>query len=194
MNIVGSRWVCKIKGKPYGFVERFKARLIAQGYNQQEGIDFDKTFSPVVKATTFRTIISITVSLKWSICQLDVKNAFLYGVLSEEVHMAQPPEFVHPTYPHHVCKLHKEIYGLRQAPRAWFNRFSTEIMAARFIGSKADPSVLVLKFSKGTVILFVDVDDIILTGSSFFIGICDWLFIFWLCHEGFGVLALFSWH
>lgn len=80
--------------------------------------------------------------------------------------MAQPPEFVHPTYPHHVCKLHKEIYGLRQAPRAWFNCFSTEIMAARFICSKADPSVLVLKLSKGTVILFVYVDDIILTGSS----------------------------
>lgn len=73
----------QIKGKPYGFVEPFKARLIAQGYNQQEGIDFDKTFSPVVKATTFRTIIYITVSLKWSICQLDVKNPFLYGVLSE---------------------------------------------------------------------------------------------------------------
>lgn len=107
------------------------ARLVAQGYTQQEGIDFEKTFSPVVKAITFRTIISIAVSQKWSIRQLDVKNAFLYGVLYEEVHMVQPLGFVHPTYPHHVCKLHKKIYGLRQAPRAWFNHFSTEIMAAR---------------------------------------------------------------
>lgn len=166
MNIVGSRWVYKIKEKSDGSIERFKARLVAKGYTQQEGIDFDETFSPVVKATTFRSILSVAVSKNWTIRQLDVKNAFLHGTLSEEVYMAQPPGFVDHLYPNHVCRLNKAIYGLRQAPRAWFLRFSSEIIAAGFSCSKADPSMFILKNSQGTVILLLYVDDIILTGSS----------------------------
>ena len=121
MNIVGSRWVFKTKIKSDGSVDRLKAHLAAKRYNQKERVDFDETFSPVVKPTTIRIILSLEVVSHWPIRQVDVKNAFLYGVLKERVYMEQPPRFTHPSYANHVCKLNKAIYGLKQAPKAWFD-------------------------------------------------------------------------
>ncbi|GKF64655.1 ribonuclease H-like domain-containing protein [Tanacetum coccineum] len=90
----------------------------------QHGVDFDETFSPVVKPSTIRTVLSLAVSRQWPIHQLDVKNAFLNGDLSETVYMHQPPGFVDSRYPNHVCLLQRSLYGLKQAPRAWFQRFA----------------------------------------------------------------------
>jgi histone deacetylase 1/2 len=91
---------------------------VAKGYHQQPGLDFTETFSPMVKANTIRLVLSLAITQQWTICQIDIQNAFLHGQLQEEVYMQQPQGYVHPNFPHHVCRLKKSLYGLKQAPRA----------------------------------------------------------------------------
>ncbi|GJT00784.1 ribonuclease H-like domain-containing protein [Tanacetum coccineum] len=133
VNMVRSMWLFKHKFHADGTLSRYKARLVANGSSQQLGVDFDETFSPVVKPATIRTVLSLAVSRQWPIHQLDVKNAFLNGDLSETVYMHQPPGFVDNRYPHHVCLLQRSLYGLKQAPRAWFQRFAA--LLQQIIGS-----------------------------------------------------------
>uniref|UniRef100_A0A2N9FTY6 Reverse transcriptase Ty1/copia-type domain-containing protein n=1 Tax=Fagus sylvatica TaxID=28930 RepID=A0A2N9FTY6_FAGSY len=127
-NVVGCKWVFRIKRHADGSIERYKARLVAKGFHQQPGIDYDETYSPVIKPTTVRTVLSIAISAGWSVQQIDIQNAFLHGKLSEDVYMTQPPGFQHPQFLNHVCKLQKAIYGLKQAPRAWFSRLSSRLL------------------------------------------------------------------
>ena len=105
-------------------IDRYKACLVANGFDQRDGIDYSETFSPVVKPTNVRLVLAIAIHFDWPICQLDVSNAFLHGSLDEEVYMEQPQDFIDATYPTYVCHLHKAIYGLKQAPRAWFTCLS----------------------------------------------------------------------
>ena len=165
-NIVGCRWIYKVKKKADGSIERFKARLVAKGFHQQEGIDFTETFSPVVKHATIRTVLSLTVSRQWCIQQIDIQNAFLHGTLEEEVYMAQPQGYIHPQYPNHLCKLHKSIYGLKQAPRAWFSRLTDALQLLGFKASKADPSLFIWNNQDVQVLILIYVDDIIITSKS----------------------------
>ncbi|KAD3069268.1 hypothetical protein E3N88_37148 [Mikania micrantha] len=165
-NIVACKWVYKLKRDQNGAIQRYKARLVAKGFNQQPGIDYHETFSPVVKSTTIRLVISLAVTQKWSLRQLDVQNAFLHGDLQETFYLQQPPGFVDPQKPDHVCLLHKSLYGLKQAPRAWFHRLSTVVLSLGFTGSKTDPSLFIYS-NQGTVLyMLVYVDDIILTGNN----------------------------
>ncbi|GJT56611.1 ribonuclease H-like domain-containing protein [Tanacetum coccineum] len=124
VNMVRSMWLFKHKFHADGTLSRYKARLVANGSSQQLGVDFDEIFSPVVKPTTNHTVLSLAVSRKWPIHQLDVNNAFLNGDLSETVYMHQPPSFVDVRFSNHVYRLQRSLYGLKKAPRAWFQRIS----------------------------------------------------------------------
>ncbi|CAL9001424.1 unnamed protein product [Prunus brigantina] len=158
-NIVGSKWIYKIKRNSDGFIARHKARLVAQGFSQEQGLDFSETFGPVVRHNTVRLILSRVAMNKWQLRQLDVKNAFLHGKLEEEV-------FADPHYPDFVCKLKKSLYGLKQAPRAWNAKFTGYLPAIGFQASQSDPSLFVRHSDSEVVILLLYVDDIILTGSN----------------------------
>jgi hypothetical protein len=114
-NIVGSRWVFKVKHTADGSVERFKARLVAQGYSQSQGVDYQEIFSPVVRYTSIRSLLAVANICDWEISQMDVKTAFLQGELDEVIVMKQPEGYVDQERPDHVCKLNRSIYGLKQA-------------------------------------------------------------------------------
>ncbi|GJZ69144.1 ribonuclease H-like domain-containing protein [Tanacetum coccineum] len=166
VNIVRSMWLYKHKYNADGSLNRYKARLVANGRSQQQGIDCDETFSPVVKPATIRTVLSLAVSRQWPIHQLDVKNAFLHGHLKETVYMHQPPGFTDSAHSDYVCLLQKSLYGLKQAPRAWFQRFSSYVIRAGFYHSKTDSSLFIFHKGPDTAYLLLYVDDIILTASS----------------------------
>uniref|UniRef100_A0A2N9EKF8 Reverse transcriptase Ty1/copia-type domain-containing protein n=1 Tax=Fagus sylvatica TaxID=28930 RepID=A0A2N9EKF8_FAGSY len=165
-NIIGCRWVYKIKHNTDGSVSRYKARLVAKGFHQQAGVDFDETFSPVVKPPTVRIILSLAAQNQWSLRQLDVSNAFLHGLLKENVYMTQPIGFIDSAKPSHVCQLQKSLYGLKQAPRAWFERFTSHLLTLGFSASVADASLFILHHGSTTVYLLLYVDDIIITGNN----------------------------
>jgi hypothetical protein len=165
-NVVGCRWVFKTKLLPDGSVERYKARLVAKGYTQLPSLDFDETFSSIVKPATVRLILSLAIVEHWPICQLDVKNALLHGFLTKEVYMDQPPGYTDPCFPNHVCRLHKAIYGLKQAPRAWFHRFSNFLLQYGFTCSRVDVSLFVFHKPACIIYLLLYVDDIVLTGNN----------------------------
>jgi len=166
MNVVGSRWIYRIKRHIDGSIERYKARLVARGFTQQEGIDYSETFSPVIKQATVRLVFFIAVSRNWKIHQLDIHIAFLNGVLIEEVYMKQPLGFVDPTLPSHVCRLHKSLYGLKQASRAWYTRLSDFLLSIGFLASKVDTSLFILSDGTNIFYLLVYVDDILLMAAT----------------------------
>ncbi|KAM1541869.1 hypothetical protein ACFX15_011235 [Malus domestica] len=165
-TIIGSKWVYKIKKNPDGTVSRYKARLVAQGFSQEQGVDYSETFSPVVRHTTVRIVIALAAINHWDLRQLDIKNAFLHGELQEDIYMKQPQGFVDVTKPTHVCKLIKSLYGLKQAPRAWNSKFTSYLPAMGFKASTSDSSLFVKQCEKDMVILLLYVDDIIITGSN----------------------------
>ncbi|XP_057495256.1 retrovirus-related Pol polyprotein from transposon TNT 1-94 isoform X3 [Actinidia eriantha] len=164
---VGCKWVFTVKHKADGSIERYKARLVAKGYTQTYGIDYQETFAPVAKMNTVRVLLSLAANQNWQLHQFDVKNAFLHGNLEEEVYMSIPPGFEDPKIVGKVCKLKKSLYGLKQSPRAWFERFTQAMLKYGFKQSQGDHTLFIRHSSHGKLTaLIVYVDDIVLTGDD----------------------------
>ncbi|XP_073016671.1 uncharacterized protein [Primulina eburnea] len=164
-STVGCKWVFTPKFNAERILERYKARLVAKGFTQTYGIDYSETFAPVAMMNTVQVLLSIAVNLDWPLQQLDVKNAFLNGMLEEEVFMDPPPGF-EGTCGKKVCRLKKALYGLKQSPRAWFGRFTQFVLKQGYVQGQSDHTMFT-KFSESRVsVLIVYVDDIILTGDD----------------------------
>ena len=141
---VGCKWVFTIKYKSDGLVECYKERLVAKGFTQTYGIDFQETFGPVTKMNSIRVLLSLAINLDWPLLQFDIKNAFLNGDL-EEVYMDLPLSF--DADHGKVCRLRKPSYGLKQSPRAWFGRFMKAVQQHGFIQAQVDHTMFYKKKS-----------------------------------------------
>jgi len=162
---VGSKWVFKLKTDADGNVERYKARLVAQGYAQQYGLDYDETFCPVVRFESVRTVIAMVTQHGLKLQQMDVTTAFLNGELQEEVYMKQPEGFVVKGKEHLVCKLNRSIYGLKQSPRCWNAVLDDKLKGIGFAQTTGDPCIYTALEGE-MFIIAVYVDDILLAGKS----------------------------
>jgi transposase InsO family protein len=156
---IKSRWVFKIKPGVRGSNPRYKARLVAKGFSQRYGIDYEETFSPVVKYDTLRIILSFVAALDLEMSQLDIKTAFLYGELDEEIYLQQPEGFVISGQESSVCRLHKCLYGLKQASRVWNATFDTFLRKFGLRPSDADPCLYLRHHKEEFVSVAIWVDD-----------------------------------
>ena len=140
-SIVSSKWLFKIKHAADGSIDKYKARFVARGFSQKEGIDYEETFAPVARYTSVRTILAIATSKGWKIHQMDIKTAFFNGVIEEEVYLEQPEGFEVHNKQTHVCKLKKALYGLKQAPRAWYEWIDQHLTKLDFSKNIASPNL-----------------------------------------------------
>ncbi|GJU00004.1 retrovirus-related pol polyprotein from transposon TNT 1-94 [Tanacetum coccineum] len=144
-----------------GVVSRNKARLVAQGYNQQEGINYDETYAPVARLESIRILLAYACTLDFKLFQMDVKSAFLNGFINEEVYVAQPPRFIEFEKPDHVYKLKKALYGLKEAPKAWYDRLKAFLIKHEYKIGMVDNTLFTKKKSSNLIIVQIYVDDII---------------------------------
>ncbi|KAG7587833.1 Retrotransposon Copia-like N-terminal [Arabidopsis suecica] len=167
---IGCRWVYRIKHNADGTVDRYRARLVAKGFTQQEGVDYIDTFSPVAKLVTVKLFLDLAAKHGWSLTQLDVTNAFLHGDLDEEIYMDLPPGYTPPPGqdlpPNAVWKLHKSLYGLKQASRQWNKKFSEVLLRDGFIQSESEHTLFVKHVNNTFIALLVYVDDIMIASNS----------------------------
>ncbi|KAH9671187.1 Integrase catalytic domain-containing protein [Citrus sinensis] len=165
-SIICTKWVFRNKMDESGVVVRNKAKLVAQGYNQEEGIDFDETFAPVARLESIRMLLAYACHKNFILYQMDVKSAFLNGYIMEEVYVKQPPGFENEKFPDHVYKLSKALYGLKQAPRAWYDRFKNFLLDNDFSMGKADTTLFVKHKNQDILIVQIYVDDIIFGSTN----------------------------
>jgi len=151
-SIIGTKWIFRNKLNESGQVARNKARLVAQGYSQQEGIDYDETFAPIARLESIRILLSFVARKRFKLFQMDVKSAFLNGYISEEVYVKQPPGFANFTFPNHVYKLTKALYSLKQAPRAWYEMLSSFLLNQGLKRGNIDTTLFIKHSSLGNLI------------------------------------------
>ena len=160
------KWVFKLKPGLQGQPPIKKARLVAQGFEQGHGIDFEETFAPIIKWATIRTTIALVVAKRWDIHHMDVRTAFLHGLIKEQLYMSQPPGFRLHGKESHVCRLYKSLYGLKQSPRAWYERIDAALRKMGLRRSISDANLYFMHQDGETLIVLLYVDDLFITGSS----------------------------
>jgi hypothetical protein len=165
-NVVGTKWVFLNKQDEHGVVTRNKARLMAKGYSQVEGLDFGETYAPVARLESIRMLLAYATYHGFKLYQMDVKSAFLNGPIKEEVYVEQPPGFEDSEYPNHVYKLSKALYGLKQAPRAWYECLRDFLITNGFKVGKADPTLFTKTLANDLFVCQIYVDDIIFGSTN----------------------------
>ncbi|KAJ9565585.1 hypothetical protein OSB04_001551 [Centaurea solstitialis] len=165
-SVIDTKWLFKNKRDANNIIVRNKARLVAKGYRQQEGIDYDETFAPVARLEAIRMFLAYAAYKDFTVFQMDVKTAFLYGHLKEEVYVAQPEGFVDKEHPDYVYVLDKALYGLKQAPRAWYEELSKHLLSKGFKKGSIDSTLFLMKEGEHIVIIQIYVDDIIFGSTS----------------------------
>ncbi|KAJ9562631.1 hypothetical protein OSB04_007791 [Centaurea solstitialis] len=165
-SVIDTKWIFKNKKDANNIIVRNKARLVAKGYRQQEGIDYDETFAPVARLEAIRMFLAYAAYKDFTVFQMDVKTAFLYGHLKEEVYVAQPEGFVHKEHPDYVYVLDNALYGLKQAPRAWYEELSKHLLSKGFKKGSVDSTLFLMKEGEHIVVIQIYVDDIIFGSTS----------------------------
>jgi hypothetical protein len=163
---IGTKWVWKNKEGENWMVVRNKSRLVAQGFSQKEGIDYEETFDPVARLEAIRILLAFVVAKGFKLFQMDAKSAFLNGVIEEEVYAKQPPGFESELYPHKVYRLKRALYGLKQAPQAWYGRLRCFLLSRGFVMGTVDRTLFLLKHGNDLLIVQISVDDIVFGDSS----------------------------
>ncbi|KAD6796314.1 hypothetical protein E3N88_07210 [Mikania micrantha] len=163
---IGTKWVFRNKTDENGQIIKNKARLVVQGFSQEEGIDYDETFAPVARLEAIRLFLAYAALHKLKVFQMDVKSAFLYGKIKEEVYACQPPGFEDNKHPDWVYKLDKALYGLKQAPRAWYDTLSTFLLQNNFTRGSIDKTLFIKKVGQHKLLVQIYVDDIIFASSD----------------------------
>nr|GEZ31458.1 putative ribonuclease H-like domain-containing protein [Tanacetum cinerariifolium] len=163
---IGIKWVFKNKKDERGILIRNKARLVAQGHTQEEGIDYEEFFVPVARIEAIRLFFAYASFMGFTVYQMYVKSAFLYDTIDEEVYVMQPPEFQDPEFPDRVYKVEKAMYGLHQAPRAWYGTLSKYLLANGLQRGTIDQTLFIRKHKGDFLLVQVYVDDIIFGSSN----------------------------
>ena len=166
-SLISTRWVYQIKHRPDGAIDRFKARLVARGFSQRPGVDYEETYAPTVMMSSLRLLLAIAASRKWHMHQAHVSNAYLNGVLNEEIYLA-PPEGLDTGGS--VLRLHKGLYGLKQSGRVWSEALCNHMRTIGFRRTRSDPCVFVRGLAGGAspdrTYIAVYVDDFAILGAS----------------------------
>ncbi|GJR13885.1 retrovirus-related pol polyprotein from transposon TNT 1-94 [Tanacetum coccineum] len=170
--LIKLKWIYKVKMDEFGGVLKNKARLVAQGFRQEEGIDFEESFAPVARIEAIRIFVANAAHKNMTIYQMDVKTAFLNGELKEEVYVSQPEGFVDQDNPSHVYKLKKALYGLKQAPRAWYDMLSSFLISQHFSKGAVDPTLFTRQAGNDLLLVQIYVDDIIFASTN--TAMCLW--------------------
>jgi hypothetical protein len=166
-NVVGSKWALRIKRKANGEIDKYKARLVARGFTQVQGVDYFETFSPTAKLSSLRTILSIATQFDWDIKVFDYSAAFLNGEFTpdEEIYMEQAPHYTNGN-PRDVIRLHRTIYGLKQSSRKWYEKLTSSLSTLGIYPLRSDHAVYRLIRSNHLVLLAIHIDDSTITGNS----------------------------
>jgi hypothetical protein len=170
-KVVGSKWIYKVKHATDGCMDKYKARFMEKGFSQREGVDYEETFTSIARYSSIKIVISLAIEMGWRVHQMDVKIAFLNGVVEEEVYVEQPEGFEVGDREMHVYRLRRALYGLKQAPQAWYSRIDNYLREMGFQWSEADQNLYFLAGEAPLILVFY-VDDLFLTRDQQLIDDC----------------------